>query len=70
MRVASEAITPRHFQAALALEKALRHRSKEGLKLSSIAMAEIPSRPRDVTRGTKVSALPVVLLKEDHRAKR
>ena len=54
----------------MALEKALRHRSKEDLKLSSTAMAEIPSRPRDVTRGTQISALPVMLLKEDHRAER
>ena len=66
LRVASGVITPPSFQAALAMEKALRHRSKVDPKLSSTAMAEISSRPRVVTRGTQVSSLPVMLLKEDN----
>ena len=48
LRAAPGVITPLNFQAALTLEKSLRQRSKESLKLSSIASGEITGRPKHV----------------------
>lgn len=50
------------------MEKVLRQRSKEGLKLSSTALAGITDRARNVILGTQAFASPAELPKQGQRA--